>query len=513
VQQHHLRVNEMTTTTMTTIRTITFLGAAALIAGCTAGTKASNAGSAGSGMGTAGAGATAGSGGTGGSVPDASFDFGGDRTNNDGFCFSNPVTAEPVPLDLYVTIDLSKSLNLNLPNSTTTTKWDAVKAAMNSFFSDPKSMGLGAGLGFFPIVQSVPATCTADGACGAYAPCDRRKTCVATNKTTTVVVPLCIDNSTCGAGQSCDLIQSCSDGSYCAADGTGNCGTTCTPYAGYCHGRDVCDFNAYATPVVPIAPLPGSNTGQAMTLATALGKPTPDGYTPTGPALKGAIQYAQQYAQAHAGHKLAIVLVTDGLPLGFTDYFDPNTGIIHYGFPRTECNPNDIPGIAALAASAATPTGGMPAIPTFVIGVYSSAEGASIGAMLDQIATGGGTAPAILIDTSQDVGQVLQTKLGEIRTKAIACDYQIPSTGVSFDKVNVSFKSGSNETPIGHVPAADGNKGTGCDSRGGWYYDQNPTSGGTPTKITVCPATCQMLQADLSGTVNVLLGCPTIDVG
>jgi hypothetical protein len=501
-------------------RSTVWLCAAALLAGCTAGTKATT-GTAGTSGGTAGSsgGGTTGTGGsttgTGGSGFDANFDFGSDHTGNDGICSSNSVSAEPVPLDLYVTVDISKSLNLT--TSAGPTKWDAVKTALNTFFADPKSMGLGAGLGFFPLIQpslATTATCTADTPCSTYGPCDRRKTCVTPNKTTTVVVPLCVDNTSCTMGQNCDLIQSCTDGSYCAADGTATCPSTCMAYAGYCHGRDICDVSAYATPVVPIAALSGSATGQAMTLSTSLGAHTPDGYTPTGPALKGAIQYAQQYATAHAGHKVAIVLVTDGLPLGFTDYFDPNTGIIHYGFPRTECSPNDIPGIAALAAAAASPAAGNPAIPTFVIGVYSSAEGASIGTMLNQIATGGGTAPAVLIDTSnQDVATVLQTKLADIRTKAIACDYQIPTTGVSFDKVNVTFTTGGSDVPVGHAGAADGNMGAGCDSRGGWYYDTDyKNDAGTPSKITVCPATCQMFQADLSGKVNIVLGCPTIDV-
>ena len=500
----------------TTIRSILCLGATALLFGCTAGTKATGMpGTGGSGTGTAG---TTGSGGTTGTGGSLSFDGGHDitvgDTSSDGVCATTTTAAEPVPLDLYVTVDLSKSMNLLLPNSSTMTKWDAVKSALNTFFASPQSMGIGAGLGFFPLVQSVPATCTTDTPCATYGPCDRRKTCVSTNSSTTVPVPLCIDNTSCTTGQNCDLIQQCSDGSYCAVDGTGTCSAAgCTPYAGYCHARDVCDATQYATPVVPIAALSGSATGQAATLMTSLGQHSPDGYTPTGPALKGAIQYAQTYAGAHAGHKLAIVLVTDGLPLSFTDYFDTATGIIHYGFPRTECNPSDIPGIAAVAAGAAS---GTPAIPTFVIGVYSSAEGASIKGMLDQIATGGGTTSAVLIDTSstQDVATALQTKLADIRTKSIACDFQIPTTGVSFDKVNVTFTSGGTDVPIGHAGAADGKMGTGCDSRGGWYYDTDyKNDAGTPSKITVCPATCQMLQSDLSGKVNVVLGCPTIDVG
>ena len=66
------------------------------------------------------------------------------------------------------------------------------------------------------------------------------------------------------------------------------------------------------------------------------------------------------------------------------------------------------------------------------------------------------------------------------------------------------------DTAVGHAPI-DGTTGTGCDQRGGWYYDKDPATG-TPTKITACPVTCSMFQTDLNGHVNVVLGCPTIDV-
>jgi len=487
--------------------------------GCTAGVKPTQTtGTAGTSAGTAGTsgaagtsgGGTTGSGGVGNTGFDASFDISTADSKNDGVCAATMTAAEPLPLDLYVTVDLSKSMALTI--SGTTTKWDAVKTALNTFFADSQSAGLGAGLGYFPLVQSgAAASCTADGPCGSYGPCDRRKTCVSPNSSTTVVVPLCVDNTTCTSGQNCVIFKDCMNANYCAADGTATCPTNCIDYAGYCHARDVCDSNAYATPVVPIAALSGSATGQAATLATSLSQHAPDGYTPTGPALKGAIKYAQQYAQDHAGHKLAVVLVTDGLPLAFTDYFDTASGVIHPGFPRAECNPSDIAGIAGVAAAGAAPAAGMPAVPTFVIGVASQVELSSIGSKLDQIATGGGTAPAIRIDTSQDVSALLRTKLAEIRTKAIACEYKLPATGVDFKKVNVSFTSGAGaDTAVGHAPI-DGTNGSGCDARGGWYYDKDPASG-TPTKITACPASCSTFQTDLNGHVNVVLGCPTIDV-
>ena len=44
-----------------------------------------------------------------------------------------------------------------------------------------------------------------------------------------------------------------------------------------------------------------------------------------------------------------------------------------------------------------------------------------------------------------------------------------------------------------------------CGSSDGWYYDdpQNPTS------ITLCPKTCQSVQADAGAKIQILFGCAT----
>jgi hypothetical protein len=232
----------------------------------------------------------------------------------------------------------------------------------------------------------------------------------------------------------------------------------------------------------------------------------PGGFTPTGPALTGALMFARSRIASMPTHRVAVVLVTDGLPGGFIP-----------GFPPAECMPTSIPpmgsdpGIAALLKSA-TGTGGTPPVNTFVIGVFSPGLAAQMAQTnLDMLATAGGTAPAVIIDTSQDVSAALRNALKQVQSKAIACDYQLPATGVDFKKVNVSFTSGAGtDTAVGHAPI-DGTTGTGCDQRGGWYYDKDPATG-TPTKITACPVTCSMFQTDLNGHVNVVLGCPTIDV-
>jgi hypothetical protein len=47
-----------------------------------------------------------------------------------------------------------------------------------------------------------------------------------------------------------------------------------------------------------------------------------------------------------------------------------------------------------------------------------------------------------------------------------------------------------------------------CDPvAGGWYYDIDPTTGGTPTKIIMCTQTCDAF--GLGGKVDIQLGCTT----
>src|SRR6185503_3404757 len=166
------------------------------------------------------------------------------------------------------------------------------------------------------------------------------------------------------------------------------------------------------------------------------------------PALAGALDAARTYATAHPDHKLAVVLVTDGLP--------------------TECTPLDIPAIAAVAAAGAA---GNPAVPTFVIGVFGADDAALAAPNLNALAAGGGTGKAVVINTNQDVNQVLQAALAQIRTTAVACEYRIPpSTGgtIDFGKVNVQLTDATGMvTTVGYV-----NGKAGCNpTRGGWYYD------------------------------------------
>jgi hypothetical protein len=234
-------------------------------------------------------------------------------------------------------------------------------------------------------------------------------------------------------------------------------------------GNDVCNVAFYATPAVPIAPLPAS----AAAISAAIAATTPHAGTPTVPALQGAINYATTYTQGTAGRTAAVVFVTDGQPNG--------------------CG-STIPGAAMAAAMA---YGGMPQIKTYVVGLGATAS-------LDAIALAGSGMSTHYFPATGDVAAGLGAALKTI-SGSVTCDYVIPVGKVDSMKVNITVTPGGGAAQrVGYVTGA----GT-CSAGGGWYYD-NP---GTPTKITLCPQTCEPLRMASGSTVQVLYGCPTMGPG
>jgi hypothetical protein len=425
----------------------------------------------------------------------------------DAACASESHQGQQVPLDLYMMLDSSGSMTETLSDNVTT-KWDAVRAALRSFLNDPASSGLGVGLQYFPLVQPNaretcdPTTQTTD--CGQFGPCDvintcttatvncRRdsdctapSTCDLTSRTCTSPVIRCQTAAECQSGQQCIRLGVCNvSGGLCIPVGV-QCGAAiqdiCVPIAGNCRNRDICTSANYATPAVEVAPLPGA----AASLIASLNLHDPTGLTPTAGALSGALSHAATLAAANPMHRVVVVLATDGFP--------------------TECTPVDIPGVANLASMAAARS---PSILTFVIGVFAQAETADAQMNLDALARAGGTNAAFVINTGQNVTAAFQSALNSIRTTALACEYGIPQPEagrLDYGKVNVQFTSGSGQkTTIGYVGSA-----AACAAQGGWYYDSDPASGGTPTKIVVCDSTCTNFKADPNGSVRILLGCTT----
>jgi hypothetical protein len=230
---------------------------------------------------------------------------------------------------------------------------------------------------------------------------------------------------------------------------------------------EICDVNHYATPKVPIAPLPQN----AAAIQGAIPF-FPIEQTATDPALRGAIQHARAWQTAHPDHKVVVLLITDGEP--------------------SECMST----VASVSQVATEGVSQNPSIPTFVLGLGLNLTN------IHQIAQAGGTNQAFIVDPNS--GAAFTQAMNSIRGQALPCDYALPNSGnVDPQKVNIEF------TPVGGAPRLVVHVGdaANCDpNTGGWYYD-NPTA---PTRAIVCPQTCQSFTAEAGGAVNVVLGCDIV---
>lgn len=441
---------------------------------------APDGGTSGGAGGSAATGGRSGSGGTGGAiiVPDSGAGGGG-HLQDGGECTGTVSRGESLPLALFVLFD--RSVSMLSRTSSGTTKWDAATAAFSDFANSPTARDLGLGLQYFPLWKpGVPDSCTNDAQCGGGGPCY--------NRACSNWAPC--SNGSCGLFDTCGVIGECENdraytcrpvGSATACSGSGGPGGRCVAIARpTCINATSCDDAVYDSAAVPLA----FNNGAAIT--ASLTATTPQGNTPTGPALRGGLAQARAYLQANPTHKAALVLATDGMP--------------------TECSPTQISSLAGLAAAAA---GGSPSIQTFVIGVFSPSERATATANLDEVAAGGGTERAFIIDTNQNVTQAFAAALEAIRGTALSCDFAIPPAppgeSLDFAKVNMSYTAGGQSQDIVYV----GEEANCTAATGGWYYDVKPELG-QPTKLVVCPSTCTAFKTGGSGSVDIKLGCATI---
>ncbi|HVY25946.1 MAG TPA: vWA domain-containing protein [Polyangiaceae bacterium] len=235
---------------------------------------------------------------------------------------------------------------------------------------------------------------------------------------------------------------------------------------------DQCEVSNYSTPIVPIAPAKDS----AAAIVSQIKAQVVGGNTPTHKALAGAFEYVKSYTAQTPGHTAAVLLVTDGLPFscGESHTTTLTVPVAQMGFAST------------------------PSIKTYVVGIGDTAA-------LDALALAGSNNQTHYFDGNGDVSAKIQAALKSVST-TITCDYTIPTGGkpIDFGLVNIEAKLGDTGTsmPLGNVPSA-----AQCDARGGWYYDANPPA--TPSKITLCPQSCDPLKATENSSVQVLYGCAT----
>jgi hypothetical protein len=473
--------------------TLVAAGSLALVVGSACGSSSSNPDDGTSG-GTSGAsGGTSGDGtsGTSGTIGTSGGTSGGGDSGL-GACGATTEIAKQLPVDILVMLDASGSMMEQTgPNATGPTKWASVKTALNGFFGDAKSAGLGVGLQIFPIEHpGSPSSCTSNAACTVGGVSLGRCFLKACHPpTASSPITSCDTASDCPGGAACLPLGACPFGGNClVGDPTyGSCfpGKCAALTTSTCEGTE-CVVADYSPAKVPIAALPG-NAATLTSTINATPDPAPNALTPTSVAVTSGLSIAKAYATAHPGHSVVLVLATDGFP--------------------TRCAPMDIPGIAALAAGGVS---GAPPIKTFVIGVFTDADKAVATSNLDAIAAGGGTTKALIVTTGGNVAADFQAALNAIRGSALPCDYSIPvSMGgqQDFSKVNVQHTDAAGmQTVLAYKTNA-----AGCGTSAGWYYDVDPATGGTPTKITLCPATCNTVKSESGAAkVDILLGCKTL---
>lgn len=234
----------------------------------------------------------------------------------------------------------------------------------------------------------------------------------------------------------------------------------------------------YSAPTVPLGSL-----NDAAKFVSAIDATQPKGGTPTLPALQGAIQYAKTVAAQKPDEKTVIVLVTDGEP-----------GFMINGAFETGCPNNDVAHVAAAAEAAFKAT---PSIPTYVIGVGPALTN------LNRIAAAGGTGTASMVSVSDPTktAATFQAVLDKIRGQILSCDFALPPPPagklLDVDAVNVAYSSGAGESILTY--SAD------CAGGSGWRYDN--LAG--PSRVQLCPATCDAARAAGDGKLTVAFGCKT----
>ena len=258
----------------------------------------------------------------------------------------------------------------------------------------------------------------------------------------------------------------------------------CQPAARRClepPGGRLCQPSTYEKLVAPIAALPGAEAPLVHALesvAYMLG-------TPMGPAVAGALAHARAHQAANPTHRVAMVLATDGAP-----------GL---------CLPQDDVGIAALVAAASM---GVPPISTYAMGVFANRlEVAEGGAVLDKVATAGGTGKPFVLNSDPNLARTFLDALEKIRQATLPCEFLIPRPNgpIDFGKVNVRLQDAAGTAQeIPYTTAVNR-----CDPmQGGWYYDVDPATA-APTTVVTCPATCDRLRAGANASVSLVFGCKT----
>ena len=240
-------------------------------------------------------------------------------------------------------------------------------------------------------------------------------------------------------------------------------------------GTNPCQSSFYKVPDVALGTLTDGSalddTHEQALIDAVEGASASGVSTPIYAALAGAYAWGEDQLEADEKQQVAVVLVTDG---------DPDA-----------CAQDTMEGITAAAADAAA-LGTV----TYVIGLQGSNQ-----ANLDSLAAAGGTNEAFVVGTTSLTSE-LADALSTIRVSELACQFDLPSgDNVEPTLVNACFTpEGGGESTLEKIdgPAS-------CSNGKQWYYDD----ASLPTQIILCPSTCESVQTDNGGQMEIVFGCPT----
>ncbi len=237
-----------------------------------------------------------------------------------------------------------------------------------------------------------------------------------------------------------------------------------------------CDSGPCSTAMVPGAFLTsetGATDPQETALLDALAAVTAGGGSPLYPALDGALDRAVADQASDPSAAYAVVLVSPG---------NPDT---------CETSSREL---ARLAIDAYVNSGVL---------TYTIALDETDTTTLDLIARSGGTRRAFPIPTESLAEELLAT-LNTIAATKVRCEFDVRNAAnINVDNATLTYTPGDKSAAV-DLALVSGSGACGD----GWYFDDLDN----PTTATLCPATCDAVQADEGALLELVVGCtPTYE--
>jgi hypothetical protein len=263
----------------------------------------------------------------------------------------------------------------------------------------------------------------------------------------------------------------------------------CTCATGELPGTEArCDVSSYTSLAVPMDALDAAHEAEMIERVAASDDEFYWG-TPLAPALAGTLDAASTFSLDGI---TSVVLLTDGLPTSCDTTSDPTA--------------NDI--VRALDAASLGAANG---VRTYVVGIdaeaASSDPATDLAINLSQLASAGGTASYPGCDATHDCAyrvnvdnfeQALAEALESIALEAASCTFVLPTPNggePDYDAVNITVTSDGDTQAIPRDTS----------HANGWDYLPGKD------KVQLYGDACELMKADASAKVEVVVGCTTID--